>query len=267
MRAEKLYEAIGTIEDDLLIGYENYEKEAGKKKGFGIARFRWAAAAACLAVLVTGAAVFKMQTQGPGTPPPANNQNIQPGQGEGPVPGGNPEGYLPAEPDGGKKEEPPQNPAGEIYVPAGEVIADFGNDGASPCYVAPKNGTWSNFIEVNAALEEYRGQDVVYFLGIDFFEDEKGLDWNSEPVRKELERLKDLGYKVGIAEYYALDDEEENGRSREFTAAGYFTAEELETFAAGGDYGYMFRFIKNGDGSAVSGDQGVITNFDSGMTS
>ena len=66
---------------------------------------------------------------------------------------------------------------------------------------------------------------------------------------------------MGYAKYWTYEGKGE--QVDKTYVSGYFTSEELESFAANENYGYAFRFAVNGDGSAVSADQGIITDLDS----
>ena len=155
--------------------------------------------------------------------------------------------------------------AGQDLPADGMVISSYEMPGASSTgsYVVPECGTWFYFVDVSAALEEYAGQKVTYLLAFDIFPD-KGTSFKniSDEMKAELERLTGLGYEVGYIETWTYQGQGE--RVYYNVAAGYFTAEQLESFPASPDYGYAFYFITNGDGIPVDAQQGLITDYSFG---
>lgn len=147
----------------------------------------------------------------------------------------------------------------QTYKPNSVIVSDFPSN-ASTSYVSPpENGNHLFFVEVENALKKYAGENVTFFLGVDIFSNSKELDLNSKELTKELQRLTKLGYHVGYAEAWTYQGKDE--KVPYTYVAGYFTAKELQSFIVSQDYGYTFRFVKNGDGSPVSSDQGIIFDF------
>lgn len=148
---------------------------------------------------------------------------------------------------------------GQTYKPNGVIVSDFPSNTSTSYVSPPQNGKHLFFAEVENALKENAGKNVTYFLAVDVFSNSKELAINSKELTEELQRLAKLGYHVGYAEAWTYQGKDEKVP---FTyVAGYFTAKELQSFIASQDYGYTFRFVKNGDGSPVSPDQGIICNF------
>ncbi|MEY8357151.1 hypothetical protein AALB39_27940 [Lachnospiraceae bacterium 54-53] len=209
MKSERLYQAIGNADNEIMDQYENSSK---KTKPY---RMKLGALAACLCLAVVGVLTMNGQF---GT-------------------------------------------ADQFYKASGIVIDSFPSDSVSGMYAAPDNGEKVYFTEVTNALQKYAGQNVTFFLRIDIFTNQAKLDEEIEAAKAELERLSQLGYHVGYSRLWTYEGE---GKQVDKTyISGYFTGEELEKFAADENYGYMFSFAQNGDGSAVPADQGIITDFDS----
>lgn len=149
---------------------------------------------------------------------------------------------------------------GEIYKAGGKVIASFPSGSSSSCYATPQPGTWFCFTEVTNALKKYAEKDVTYFLAIDIFTETEALDADSKEIIPELKRLSKSGYHVGYAEAWTYQGQ---GEKVPYTyVAGYFTAEDLQSFNASKDFGYAFHFPTNGDGSPISSDKIVIWDYD-----
>ena len=149
----------------------------------------------------------------------------------------------------------------ERYIPSGEVMNSYEVDFNSS-YAAPANGTGFYFDEVVEALKENAGQDIIYFLAIDIMSDGTQLDVKSEEMTTELKRLANYGYHVGYAEAWTYEGGAEEQKQVDYTyIAGYFTEDNLLNFSPSENYGYSFRFAKNGDSSPVSAEQGIVTSF------
>ena len=142
---------------------------------------------------------------------------------------------------------------GPVAVPGtGSVISSYEYGQSGSIYAPPENGEALFFPDVNAALDANAGD--TYFVSVDIFQSGVPLDPESSDVQSELKRLTDSGYKVGYATYWTYQGEDMAKTDVPYLA-GYFTADQLKTFAANEDYGYAFSFVSNGDGSAVSTDQ------------
>lgn len=127
------------------------------------------------------------------------------------------------------------------YSKTAEVDGETAKMEVSVCYATPEKGEYFYFYELEEAMNAYAGQAVQYYVTIDVFEEGEQLrieviyggdepyDKNS-PLIKEYERLLAEGYEVIIEE-----DE----------LRGYFTEEELKTFAVNAEYGYAFHFTED----------------------
>lgn len=233
MKGERIYMALDNINDELLERYEEGTK-CEKKRDIGI---RYGAIAACLCIVMTGIFAFHLYLGENGIGAAQGGNKV--------IPNGTTGNYS--------------SSAGQVYKADGTVVSSFASN-LSSSYGPPQNGTWFYFAEATDALKEYAGKDVTYFLAVDIFANSKPLDVNSEKLTAELKRLSKQGYHVGYAEAWTYQGE---GEKVPYTyVAGYFTAEELQSFKASKDLGYAFRFATNGDGSSVSSDQGIVCNFD-----
>lgn len=248
MKGERIYIALGNADDVLLERYYEGTKHK-KKRNIWI---KYGAMAACLCIVVAGAFALNTQFGRNGTGSGQGGNEL--------IPGGTTENYSNS-PITNQGEGSSTGTGQQIYKADGTVVSSFASNSSSK-YATPQNGTWFCFVEVKDALEKYAGENVTYFLAIDVFSNSKGLDVESEELTAELERLSELGYHVGYAEAWTYQGQ---GEQMPYTfAAGYFTAEELESFAASTDYGYAFHFAINGDGSPVSSEQGIVCDFDGG---
>lgn len=153
---------------------------------------------------------------------------------------------------------------GQNLPAEGMVISAYETEvSTSGSYAVPERGTWFYFVDVAAALEEYADQEVTYLLAFDIFPNEgTSLTNESDEMKAELERLTGLGYEVGYIEKWTYQGQGEQVYYH--VSAGYFTAEQLESFSASLDYGYAFHFIANGDGTPVDAQQELITEYSFG---
>lgn len=144
----------------------------------------------------------------------------------------------------------------EIEVPGASdgIVSSFPSS-VSGIYDSPGNGEVLLFTEVQEALHANAGKDSLYFVSIGIYSDKQILEPDSVEVKKELERLTGLGYKVGYATQWTYQGESDQ---MDITyTAGYFTADQLDHFAANNHYGYAFSFATNGDGTSVNPEQGL----------
>lgn len=151
--------------------------------------------------------------------------------------------------------------SGNNFITQGQIIYGHSNGQISTgSYVAPPaDGTILFFVDVKSALEEYDEKKMTYFLAVDIFSDTAMISPDSTEMQIELQRLLNLGYKIGTAErwtYYGDGD-----KVYQTYIAGYFTAEELKNFAANEKYGYAFQFARNGDGSPVLPEEFAIYSY------
>lgn len=143
-----------------------------------------------------------------------------------------------------------------VEVPSASdgIVSSFPSS-VSGIYDSPENGEVLLFTEVQEALHANAGKDPLYFVSIDIFSDKQMLEPDSVEVKKELARLTGLGYKVGYATQWTY--QEESDQINITYVAGYFTADQLDHFAANDHYGYAFTFATNGDGTSVDPAQGL----------
>ena len=147
-----------------------------------------------------------------------------------------------------------------LTTPLQQVITAYG-DGVGASYKAPEPGEFFCHLDLQAALEAYAGQDVRFFVGIDLFSADDALDTGGDAVVVELERLRGLGLEVGYAQAWEYQGAEGAHVTYNYVA-GCLTAEQLQNFPASPDYGYAFRFVRNGDGSApAAGQQNIVTDY------
>lgn len=264
MKSERIYKALGNVDENLLLRHDENVEKARTRKNVWV---RYGSVAACLCIVAVG--VFALGK----TIPPDNNI----------VAGG---------------ETIPDADVGEInaeyilpdnysllldnVIALSDVQSGEASDGTSESYDAlhfPENGDWGYIMSVRNALEHYEGQDVTFFLGIDITQKEEGL-WhpltttktitaNKDVLDDEIKRLGELGYKVDYYESwtYEVHQDFETGQSAikkvlRTYIGGYFTAQEIKNFAASDDYGYVFFFPTTGDNDPAHIEEGVISFFD-----
>lgn len=118
--------------------------------------------------------------------------------------------------------------------------------GVEACYKAPDPGEYFCFVEVNAAREQYAGQDVKFLLTMDVFQNEKQVAIGD--LGGEFKRLGALGYDLRI-----VNREEQEGDEIIVwpEVVGLFTEEQIRNFPVNSEYGYAFRFPTNPDGTPV----------------
>lgn len=142
----------------------------------------------------------------------------------------------------------------EVPGTSDEIVSSFPSS-VSGIYDSPGNGEVLLFTEVQEALHANAGKDPLYYVSIGIYSDKQILDPDSTEIKKELERLTGLGYKVGYATQWTYQGESD--KTDISYIAGYFTTDQLVHFAANEHYGYAFSFATNGDGSAVDPEQGL----------
>ncbi|MEW4372040.1 hypothetical protein [Paenibacillus kandeliae] len=153
-----------------------------------------------------------------------------------------------------------------MYTASGTVIDSYTSDtlppssSVSPSMAAPQNGMLSLDNDLKLALNEHAQQSVTYFVAVDLYSNGSLLTVDSKQARSEVERLQQAHYKVGYSQSWTYRGNMQ--KVYQTYIAGYFTAEQLKQFAASPDYGYSLHFIFNGDGSPVSPDNGIFTQWD-----
>lgn len=250
MTGKDLFHAMTHVDDELVAEAEHKEWDGGKKHA-GRKKY-WATMAACLCVLAISAAVITVyQRSGEVNKSSASDAAAGGGQ---TVFGGRSE----AAEGGAEKERAALEQAQESNDAVDEQKSASVEQEESVGFGESQNlnkkmsgsGTWSCTEEVAETLETYSGQSVQYLLVFDLSGEAGELDKNSEQYKAECERLKDAGYHMQSISYWNYDA---NGEKKKQTVtAGLYTAQELEEFQADDKYEYVFRFWKNGDGSAVS---------------
>ena len=215
MVGERLFEIMGDIDESYVI---SAVKPIKKKHYF----FRYAAAVAACALLAT----MRFQMAGSG----GNSKNA---------------GYDAA----------PGNSA-----PAYQQITEYnsydGLCGDDNCYKAPHPGEYYCHIDVNEAREHYKGENVEFVLTFDLFkegEEQKSATMTKEEIDAEWNRLASLGIETDYVEHWEYK-EDTTDKALYTERVCIMTEAQLENFGniMNPDYGYAFRFVKNGDGSAAA---------------
>jgi len=192
---------------------------------------RYAAAFACLAVVLLGA--LTVPRLFPENTLPIAGLSQQPAAGGHIIMGS-------GSSDKNEKHEQDLSPA--------KIIDGSGYAQADACYPVPEPGACQFIAPVSDAMADYAGTDAVLFVAINIFSaDENPLADGSEEMQKEIRRLTDLGYPMRYSQAWTYQGK---GEQIPYTyLSGLFTVEALENFPAGADYGYSFYFAHNGDGS------------------
>lgn len=203
----KLYHSITNVNED-------YIEEAQNTKAVNkhLLWSKWGILAACLFLVVTAA--FAVSNIFPSTPENSEHKVIGNEK-------GNSNGYHVAQE--GKTTNPSEKPT---------VISSYGDVDSTACYKAPDNGSYFYSIPLRNAMEKY-GDTVLYKITVDVFSNTNIVETNSEAVKNEIERLREIGYTV--------DFEQHND---ETMTHDYFvlhaTQEQLINFSPNDNYGYMF---------------------------
>ena len=137
------------------------------------------------------------------------------------------------------------------------VINEYHTNSTDSYYSSPASGEVDFTYEVREALEKYKGKNVIFLLTFDLFKDGGITD---EERNEEYQRLVSLGYKLYSAKCWTYQGE---GEKQYYTVVvGYFTESDLSQFKNNSEYGYMFDFATNGDGSGISvNEDEIITSF------
>ena len=148
-------------------------------------------------------------------------------------------------------------PSGD-QVENNQIVPGYNQGENGDRYMPPRAGEYFCFVEVNAAREQYAGQDVKFLLTMDVFQNEKQVAIGD--LGGEFKRLGALGYDLRI-----VNREEQKGDMilGWLVVEGLFTEEQLQGFPADPAYGYMFSFPVDADGNLIrSDDPAVITGAD-----
>lgn len=142
------------------------------------------------------------------------------------------------------------------------VISAYHTNSSVSYASTPAPGKVMFAIELKEARKKYAGKNVTFLLAFDMFKDNGEL---SEKERiAEYQRLISLGYELYTAECWTYQGE---GEKRYYTkVVGYFNESDLTLFRGDPEYGYMFYFLTDGNGSGISVDNtDIITDFPSNI--
>lgn len=150
---------------------------------------------------------------------------------------------------------PPGNDA-SAYQQITEYKSYGGSRGDANCYAAPHPGEYYCHIDVNEAREHYKGEDVEFVLTFDLFkedEEQKSADMTKEEIDAEWNRLAAFGIEIRYVERWEYQEDTDN-KAWYTDRVCVMTEAQLENFGniMNPDYGYAFRFVKNGDNSAAA---------------
>lgn len=116
------------------------------------------------------------------------------------------------------------------------IVSSFDVDVFLPSYPTPKNGELRFTMPLGEAMEAY-GEDALYHVYLQVFDDGELLPADSEQVKEETERLSSNGYKV-VYETYSDETSEQHG------IAIYARLNEIKEFDINENYGY-FMFLND----------------------
>lgn len=141
------------------------------------------------------------------------------------------------------------------------VINEY-HTNSSGSYATPSPGEVKFTSEVRDAREKYDGENVTFLLAFSVFKDngEQKVQLSEEELIEEYQRLISLGYELYSADRWSYQGKDEK---KHYTiVVGYFTESNLSLFKGNPEYGYMFYFATNGDGSGISvNESDIITSF------
>ena len=143
------------------------------------------------------------------------------------------------------------------------IISNYASAGSSGSYAEPAPGEIIYTTEVNAARENYKDKNVAYLLKCDIYKADG--DVTDEEKNAEYQRLISLGYELYTVEAWTYRGK---GEKVYFdVVVGCFTEEQLNSFENNMEYGYIFSFVTNGDGSQISFDEkNLITDFETNQS-
>ena len=197
-----------TYLDDELVNEVRTKRNASRTAWMG-----WAAAAACLALVIYAGVHLRPAPSAvtPGTP---GTEAVTPAQ--------------------------PTTPGERALIYSSDVTDD------AACYQAPGAGECGYSMGVRAALDEHRRTGAAYLLAFDLFT-EDGVATEEETVA-EYRRLAEAGVELFETPVWTYEGPE--GTQVPCTVVtAMVTEEELADFPVSGDYGYFFYFPYNGDSS------------------
>lgn len=140
------------------------------------------------------------------------------------------------------------------------VISDY-KSGSEGCYITPEPGEVIFEIPVREAREKYTGKNAVFILSFSINNGEKE-ELTGDALNDEYERMISEGYELRMVKRYAYGGDEYDN-----VVVGYFTEEQLADFICDPRYGYLFYFVRNGDGSPLRvDDSDAVTDFPANHT-
>ena len=230
MKTAAFSDALTYLDDDLV------SEVRTKKNAQRTAWMGWAAAAACLALVIfAGVRLY---------PAPSAVTPVTPGtEATEPV--------MPVEPVEGQR---------ALVISTRAPLAD-----ANLCTRAPEPGECVCSLGVQAALEEHRGYGVAYLLAFQLTTLEDGIlvPATEEEAAAEYRRLAEAGVALFETPVWIYEGSE-GAHVPQTVVTAMVTAEELANFPVSQNYGYAFFFPCNGDGSRpenVPGDALVLPDW------
>lgn len=218
MKTAAFSDALTFLDDDLV------NEVRTKRNAPCTAWMGWAAAAACLALVIyAGVKLWPTpETVTPAMPGTPGTEAVEP--------------VTPEEPGD--------------HTRAVEIWGSPQTDENGACYTAPKPGTCGYSVGLQEQLECWKEYDVYYGVAFDLFKEEDGAlrAATEEEAAAEYRSLCEAGVRLYETPMWNYEGPE--GTKVTYTAVvALFTAEELPNFPASDDYGYFFYFPRNGDGS------------------
>ena len=225
MKTTAFSDALTYLDDDL-VSEVRTKRSASRTAWMG-----WAAAAACLALVIYAGVHLR--------PAPSAVTPVTPGQ----------------------EAVEPTTPGERALV----VSTRAPLDDANLCTKAPEPGECVYSLGVQAALEEHRGYGVAYLLAIQLTKLEDGIlmPATEEEAAAEYRRLAEAGVVLFETPVWIYEGSE-GAHVPQTVVTAMVTAEELAEFPVSADYGYAFCFPCNGDSSRpenVPGDALVLPDW------
>lgn len=235
---------------------------------------KWGTMAACLCLVIAGAAVMPRETNIPAAPVPRPDFSAEPIPDRGKMPDEFPEhtilrpgdeGYIAPE---ATPEPAPENPVyGFMINGAYEYVETEGVKNMISGYgeLSPKKdmAISDGGACFSAALEEamaHYGDTVRYRVFIELYSEGVQISSGGERALEEAQRLCDLGYIVAMETFTQTED---HGEYVTTTATYYFTLhaeyEQLKSFVADQSLGYYIMLYDEGVG-IPSSSYGVVFN-------
>lgn len=125
------------------------------------------------------------------------------------------------------------------------------NSSSSACYAAPGPGKTVITSELREAIEEYKDDDVRYFIriSINYGDSPGGKKQNITDAerRADFERLHKLGYDLYETEVWTFRGKGEHYWIK--VVMGLLTKEQILNFSTDEEYGYFLDFCESADGT------------------